>query len=89
MSAMITGIAHTKSIPIQKSRPHALRVSNACRRCNGLLVDEHCMDIDTGIPGREYWAKRCIQCGDVVDEIILRNSLRLSSHAPKHWPRRR
>jgi hypothetical protein len=51
--------------------------SDACRRCGGFLVDEHCMDLDVG-PNRvgyRFWAMRCVQCGDVIDETILRNRL--------------
>jgi hypothetical protein len=42
--------------------------SLACQRCGGILVGEHCMDI-----GGRFWGMRCIQCGDVTDETILRN----------------
>ena len=42
--------------------------SLACQRCGGILVGEHCMDI-----GDRFWGMRCIQCGDVIDETILRN----------------
>lgn len=31
------------------------------------------MDMDIGKIGRGHWAKRCIQCGDMIDETILRN----------------
>ena len=34
----------------------------SCTRCNGYLV-------------HELWVHRCIQCGDVTDEVILRNRL--------------
>ena len=51
---------------------HALRLV-ACRRCGGLLVNEHCMEMELGPIGRGYWAWRCIQCGDMIDETILRN----------------
>lgn len=54
------------------------RMSDVCRRCGGMLVEEHCMDFDIGIIGKGYWAKRCIQCGDMIDETILRN--RYSPH---------
>lgn len=42
--------------------------SLACQRCGGILVGEHCIDI-----GDRCWGMRCIQCGDVIDETILRN----------------
>ena len=47
--------------------------SVGCRRCGGMLVDEHCMDIGEEGTGHRFWGMRCIQCGDVFDETILRN----------------
>jgi hypothetical protein len=37
------------------------------------------MNGDGGKTEKEYWAKRCVQCGDVIDEIILRNR-----YVPRH-----
>jgi hypothetical protein len=31
------------------------------------------MDIGESLGGYWFWAARCIQCGDIVDEVILRN----------------
>lgn len=45
----------------------------ACRRCGGLLADEHCMEVEIGPIEKGYWARRCIQCGDMIDETILLN----------------
>jgi len=47
--------------------------SLGCQRCGGMLVDEHCMDIGEEGSGHRFWGMRCIQCGDVIDETILRN----------------
>ena len=44
-----------------------------CTRCGGLLVDERCMDIGESLGGYWFMAMRCVQCGDIVDEVILRN----------------
>ena len=49
---------------------HSAPVSNACSRCGGLLIDEHCMDNGGGY---RLWTMRCIQCGDIIDETILVN----------------
>ena len=46
-----------------------------CQRCGGNLVNEYCMDIGEGGSGHRLWAMRCIQCGDIIDETILRNRL--------------
>lgn len=31
------------------------------------------MEMELGPIGRGYWARRCIQCGDIIDETILQN----------------
>ncbi|MDQ6733407.1 MAG: hypothetical protein M3Z35_04695 [Nitrospirota bacterium] len=50
-----------------------------CTRCGGLMVADRYIDLldDTG--HLEFTADRCIQCGEVVDQIILRN--RMASQA--------
>jgi hypothetical protein len=47
--------------------------SPCCTRCGGLLVDERCMDIGESLGGYWFIALRCVQCGDIIDEVILRN----------------
>jgi len=59
--------------PSQGPVRHPAHRPVACWRCGGLLVDEHCMDLDIGQIGTGYWARRCIQCGDMTDETILHN----------------
>jgi hypothetical protein len=46
-----------------------------CTRCGGLMVADRYIDLldDTG--QLEFTADRCIQCGEVVDQIILRNRM--------------
>ncbi len=44
-----------------------------CSRCGGWMVEERCMDIGESLGGYWFWGQRCIQCGDIVDEVILRN----------------
>jgi hypothetical protein len=50
--------------------------SGCCERCGGLMIGERCMDIGESLGGYWFWAMRCIQCGDIVDEVILRNRCR-------------
>jgi hypothetical protein len=47
-----------------------------CARCGGLMVGSRYIDLldDTG--QLEFTAARCVQCGDVVDPIILHNRLK-------------
>ena len=44
-----------------------------CWRCGGLMVIEHCSDLldDTG--HINFAAQRCVQCGELVDPVILMN----------------
>ena len=48
-------------------------LQKTCRRCNGQMAHEMCTDLDSDSGRSTFWALRCIQCGDIVDEVILRN----------------
>ena len=45
-----------------------LAVTARCLRCGGLMVIEPCFD---------FPASRCVQCGEVIDTVILRNRRRI------------
>ena len=60
---------HPSLVPVTSPASGSL----GCQRCGGMLVDEHCMDIGEEGSGHRFWGMRCIQCGDVIDETILRN----------------
>lgn len=51
-----------------------------CTRCGGLLVRDFWQDLmDASNP---FIAQRCIQCGEIIDSVILRNrSLQQQSSA--------
>jgi len=45
--------------------------SFGCRRCGGLMQPESVFDlVENEI---EFMAARCLQCGDIVDPVILLN----------------
>ncbi len=44
-----------------------------CTRCGGLMVNDFCTDLLNSTGELEFAAKRCVQCGEVVDPVILRN----------------
>jgi hypothetical protein len=44
-----------------------------CSRCGGLMVTEQCFDLLSDNGHLDFLARRCVQCGDLVDPIILRN----------------
>jgi len=64
--------ATSSSVPLVAKERRSVRAL-ACGRCGGLLVGERCMDIGESFGGSWFWALRCIQCGDLTDDIILRN----------------
>lgn len=37
------------------------------------MVGDYCMDLLNSTGELEFAAKRCVQCGEVVDPVILRN----------------
>ena len=46
---------------------------STCTRCGGFMVHDSCLDVVGSIGESEFAAKRCVQCGEVVDPVILRN----------------
>lgn len=51
----------------------AMTYETMCSRCGGLMVQDYCLDVLSNIGETEFAAKRCVQCGEVVDPVILRN----------------
>lgn len=47
--------------------------SSTCGRCGGFMVSDFSMDLRDDLGNCDVAAKRCVQCGDVVDPVILRN----------------
>lgn len=46
---------------------------STCTRCGGLMVKEFYMDLLDSVGESKLPAKRCVQCGEVVDFVILLN----------------
>ena len=44
-----------------------------CVRCGGLMVLEQCFDLHSDNGHLDFPAKRCVQCGELVDPVILKN----------------
>ncbi len=63
----------------RRNQPQSQEVSSAaphesrCSRCGGLMVSDFCMNLLSRTGELEFAAKRCVQCGEVVDPIIQRN----------------
>ena len=46
---------------------------NYCRRCSGHMDYDMCIDLESDSGQSTFWVLRCLQCGDMVDEVILRH----------------
>ncbi len=46
---------------------------STCSRCGGLMVSDFCTDLLNSTGELECAAKRCVQCGEVIDTVIERN----------------
>ena len=46
---------------------------STCTRCSGLMVTDFYMDLLFCIGETDFAAQRCVQCGEIVDPVILRN----------------
>jgi hypothetical protein len=81
---MITTLALTKEADSRSRRAPSsvLRDRATCLRCGGLMVDDFCMDLLNGVRELKAVASRCVQCGEVVDPVILKN--RMDRWAPRH-----
>jgi hypothetical protein len=44
-----------------------------CVRCGGLMVAEQCFDLLSDNGHLDFLAQRCVQCGELIDPVILRN----------------
>ena len=51
----------------------AIQHESMCARCGGLMVNDFCMDVLNSFGESKFDAKRCVQCGEVVDPVILKN----------------
>ena len=58
-----------------------------CTRCGGLLVSTFCISPDEGTCDFQIPVAKCLQCGDVIDPVILKH--RLSKTMPQPNPKKR
>ena len=61
---------------------------STCTRCGGLMVNDFCMDLLNSTGELEFAAKRCVQCGAVVDPVILNNRQLRQESMPSRSVRR-
>lgn len=46
---------------------------STCNKCGGLMVNDSYMDLLNNVGESKFAAKRCVQCGEIVDPVILSN----------------
>jgi ribosomal protein S27AE len=51
----------------------AAQHKSTCTRCGGFMVNDSYLDLLNNVGESKFAAKRCVQCGEVVDPVILRN----------------
>ncbi|MEI8015513.1 MAG: hypothetical protein WCH20_11845 [Nitrospira sp.] len=66
---MGTALPVTQQQSIEAATRSQARIhsTDRCPRCSGLMVAEWCEDLSN------YRAQRCLQCGEVIDPVILCN----------------
>ena len=81
---MGTALAVTQQQSIELADPRWARIhsTDRCPRCSGLMVAEWCEDLS------DYTAQRCVQCGEIVDPVILRNRGALQGPMTAEFPGR-
>lgn len=57
--------------------------TDSCARCGGFMVSHWCMNVNYDAGGMEILTKRCLQCGEVIDPVILENRLNPQREAMK------
>jgi hypothetical protein len=67
--SMGTALAVTQQQSIEAAAGSLARIQSTdrCPRCSGLMVAEWCQDLS------DYSGQRCVQCGEVIDPVILQN----------------
>ena len=66
-------IASQKKMRGGESISSAVFHESSCARCGGLMVGDFRTDVLHSTGELELAAKRCVQCGEVVDPVIQRN----------------
>jgi len=54
-----------------ESKPSA--DATRCSRCKGLMVVDQCVDAMGDAGHLDFQARRCVQCGEVIDPVIQEN----------------
>ncbi len=67
--------ANKAKTPSTAVEDHMPAKDDTCTRCGGFMVSHWCMNVNYDAGGMEILTKRCLQCGEVIDPVILENRL--------------
>ena len=73
MVPMITDHSTEDSIGTETRRSRQVLSPDRCLRCGGLMVPEQGFRLFSDSGHLDFSARRCVQCGELVDPVILRN----------------
>ena len=59
--------------PANHTVSSAVEYESTCTRCGGFMVNDSYLNLLNNIGESKFSAKRCVQCGDVVDSVVLLN----------------
>lgn len=80
-------IARTSTIRTAPLSP-SLQQESICSRCGGFMVHDCCMDFLNSAGELAVTARRCVQCGEIIDPVILRNRQVQSTRCQVMWTKR-
>ena len=64
---------NTKNEQLANRTFSAVQYKLPCTRCGGLMVNDSYIDLLNNVGESKFSSKRCVQCGEVVDSVILLN----------------
>ena len=64
---------NTKNEQLANRTFSAVQYKSPCTRCGGLMVNDSYIDLLNNVGESKFSSKRCVQCGEVVDSVILCN----------------
>ena len=76
-TAPIGSLKDSTAVELKESK------SETCPRCGGFMVSHWCMNVNYDAGGMEILTQRCLQCGEVIDPVILENRLNPQREAMK------
>lgn len=57
----------------ERNDVHVDADASSCVRCGGFLVSTYCLDLESSSGDRWCRTLRCVQCGELLDPVILHN----------------